>query len=188
MGSTIRKRKMYEEFLSKVSILGKSESIYRIYFLFHRFVYQIEEGACCPRSVNRRVVRLSVDVNVNNGSIVGKLVVNSAALFFLFIFIRAPVAVWLTESLEKWERYTVADALEPCSFEDGETIVKQGEPGDDFYIIVEGRAVVLQQRSSAAAATGGVGGIVDTEPPVEVGHLGPSDYFGSYRSMNYNHK
>lgn len=103
MGSTIRKRKMYEEFLSKVSIL---------------------------------------------------------------------------ESLEKWERYTVADALEPCSFEDGETIVKQGEPGDDFYIIVEGRAVVLQQRSSAAAAAGGVGGLVDTEPPVEVGHLGPSDYFG----------
>lgn len=32
------------------------------------------------------------------------------------------------------------------SFEDGETIVKQGEAGDDFYIIVEGCAVVLQQR------------------------------------------
>lgn len=95
MGSTIRKRKMYEEFLSKVSIL---------------------------------------------------------------------------ESLEKWERYTVADALEPCGFEDGETIVRQGEPGDDFYIIVEGRAVVMQQRSG--------GGSVDAEPPVEVGHLGPSDYFG----------
>lgn len=93
MGSTIRKRKMYEEFLSKVSIL---------------------------------------------------------------------------ESLEKWERYTVADALEPCTFDDGETIVKQGEPGDDFYIIVEGRAVVMQQRSGAA----------EGEPPVEVGHLGPSDYFG----------
>lgn len=41
---------------------------------------------------------------------------------------------------------TVADALEPVSFEDGETIVKQGEPGDDFYIIVEGCAVVLQQK------------------------------------------
>lgn len=78
--------------------------------------------------------------------------------------------VW-TESLEKWERYTVADALEPCGFEDGETIVRQGEPGDDFYIIVEGRAVVMQQRSG--------GGSVDAEPPVEVGHLGPSDYFGT---------
>lgn len=52
-----------------------------------------------------------------------------------------------TESLEKWERLTVADSLEPVSFEDGETIVKQGEAGDDFYIIVEGCAVVLQQRA-----------------------------------------
>lgn len=80
------------------------------------------------------------------------------------------------ESLEKWERYTVADALEPCTFDDGETIVKQGEPGDDFYIIVEGRAVVLQQRSGAA----------EGEPPVEVGQLGPSDYFGtvSFQSLH----
>lgn len=75
MGSTIRKRKMYEEFLSRVSIL---------------------------------------------------------------------------ESLDKWERLTVADALEPVSFEDGETIVKQGEPGNDFYIIVEGCATVLQQRGDVS--------------------------------------
>merc|ERR1712135_4309 len=95
MGSTISKRKMYEEFLSKVSIL---------------------------------------------------------------------------ETLEKWERFTVADALEPCTFEDGKAIVKQGEPGDDFFIIVEGRAVVLQQRSAGSSG--------DVKPPVEVGQLGPSDYFG----------
>ncbi|XP_059612863.1 cAMP-dependent protein kinase type I regulatory subunit isoform X1 [Phlebotomus argentipes] len=93
MGSTIRKRKMYEEFLSRVSIL---------------------------------------------------------------------------ESLDKWERLTVADALEPVSFEDGETIVKQGEPGDDFYIIVEGCAVVLQQKGEAQ----------QNEDTAEVGRLGPSDYFG----------
>ena len=43
----------------------------------------------------------------------------------------------LAESLEKWERLTVADALEPVQFEDGEKIVVQGEPGDDFYIITE---------------------------------------------------
>ncbi|XP_044736448.1 cAMP-dependent protein kinase type I regulatory subunit isoform X1 [Chrysoperla carnea] len=90
MGSTIRKRKMYEEFLSRVSIL---------------------------------------------------------------------------ESLDKWERLTVADALEPVSFEDKETIVRQGEPGDDFYIIVEGTALVLQHRAEG-------------EEPAEVGRLGPSDYFG----------
>lgn len=52
-----------------------------------------------------------------------------------------------TESLDKWERLTVADALEPVSFDDGETIVQQGAAGDDFYIIVEGCAVVLQQKA-----------------------------------------
>ncbi|KAK0149623.1 cAMP-dependent protein kinase type I-beta regulatory subunit [Merluccius polli] len=90
MGSTLRRRKMYEEFLSKVSIL---------------------------------------------------------------------------ESLDKWERLTVADALEPVQSEDGEKIVVQGDPGDDFFIITEGTASVLQRRS-------------DNEEYVEVGRLGPSDYFG----------
>uniref|UniRef100_A0A3Q3RJJ1 cAMP-dependent protein kinase type I-alpha regulatory subunit n=1 Tax=Mastacembelus armatus TaxID=205130 RepID=A0A3Q3RJJ1_9TELE len=91
MGSTLRKRKMYEEFLSKVSILA--------------------------------------------------------------------------ESLDKWERLTVADALETVLFEDGQKIVVQGEPGDEFFIILEGTAAVLQRRS-------------EDEEFVEVGRLGPSDYFG----------
>lgn len=47
-----------------------------------------------------------------------------------------------TESLDKWERLTVADALEPVQFEDGEKIVVQGEPGDDFFIITEVRSCV----------------------------------------------
>ncbi|KAK6187744.1 hypothetical protein SNE40_005701 [Patella caerulea] len=90
MGSTIRKRKMYEEFLTKVSIL---------------------------------------------------------------------------ENLDKWERLTVSDALEPVQFEEGQVIVQQGEPGEDFFIILEGSAAVLQRRS-------------ENEEPVEVGRLGTSDYFG----------
>uniref|UniRef100_A0A8C2Z257 cAMP-dependent protein kinase type I-alpha regulatory subunit n=1 Tax=Cyclopterus lumpus TaxID=8103 RepID=A0A8C2Z257_CYCLU len=90
MGSTLRKRKMYEEFLSKVSIL---------------------------------------------------------------------------ESLDKWERLTVADALETVQFQDGQEIVVQGEPGEEFFIILEGTAAVLQRRS-------------EDEEFVEVGRLGPSDYFG----------
>lgn len=69
--------------------------------------------------------------------------------------------------MDKWERLTVADALEPVAFDDGETIVRQGEPGEDFYIIVEGTAVVLQQRSEG-------------EELAEVGRLGPSDYFGIF--------
>jgi len=90
MGSTIRKRDMYQEFLSKVSIL---------------------------------------------------------------------------ESLDKWERLTVADSLEPVQFEDGEKIVVQGEHGEDFFIIIEGNAAVFQQR-------------IENEEPVEVGRLSQSDYFG----------
>jgi cAMP-dependent protein kinase regulator len=43
-----------------------------------------------------------------------------------------------SENLDKWERLTVADALEAVNFEDGEVVVKQGEPGDDFFIIVDG--------------------------------------------------
>lgn len=50
---------------------------------------------------------------------------------------------WLTakyyvaENLDKWERLTIADSLEPVQFEDGQEIVRQGEPGDDFFIILE---------------------------------------------------
>jgi len=88
MGSTIRKRKMYEELLAKVSIL---------------------------------------------------------------------------ENLDEWERLTIADALEPINFDAGSAIVKQGERGDEFYIIVEGSAVVTQT--------------IDSNE-VKVGELGKSDYFG----------
>lgn len=44
---------------------------------------------------------------------------------------------YFSESLDKWERLTVADALEPVQFEDGQKIVVQGEPGDEFFIILE---------------------------------------------------
>ena len=42
-----------------------------------------------------------------------------------------------SENLDKWERLTVSDALEPVQFEDSEVIVRQGEPGEDFFIIIE---------------------------------------------------
>ena len=41
------------------------------------------------------------------------------------------------ESLDKWERLTVADALEPVTFEAGQEVVVQGQAGSDFFIIVE---------------------------------------------------
>lgn len=47
------------------------------------------------------------------------------------------LSCFFSESLDKWERLTVADALEPVQFEDGQKIVVQGEPGDEFFIILE---------------------------------------------------
>ena len=49
---------------------------------------------------------------------------------------------FLSENLDKWERLTVADALEAVSFEDGDVVVTQGESGNDFFIILDGSAIV----------------------------------------------
>ena len=62
-----------------------------------------------------------------------------ASLWFLKVIF---VLFCFTESLDKWERLTVADALEAVSIDDGAVVVKQGEPGNDFFIIVDGSAVV----------------------------------------------
>lgn len=50
---------------------------------------------------------------------------------------RVFIGVSFSETLDEWERLTVADSLEPIQFEDGDIVVKQGDPGDDFFIIVE---------------------------------------------------
>lgn len=73
--------------------------------------------------------------------------------------------VKILESLTPYERLTIADALEDVSFPPKTTIVKQGDPGDIFYIIVEGEARVMKVEE-------------DSEGPQQVGTLGPSDYFG----------
>jgi len=40
-------------------------------------------------------------------------------------------------SLDEWERLTVADALEPVQYEQDQDVIRQGDPGEDFFIIVE---------------------------------------------------
>ena len=46
--------------------------------------------------------------------------------------------VSILSNLDPWERLTVAEALEGASYSDGEVVVRQGEHGDDFFIIVDG--------------------------------------------------
>ena len=50
--------------------------------------------------------------------------------------------------MDKWERLTVADALEAVSFEDGDVVVTQGGSGDDFFMILDGSAIVSQVLNS----------------------------------------
>ena len=100
--------------------------------------------------------------------------------------------------MDKWERLTVADALEAVSFEDGDVVVTQGESGNDFFIILDGSAIVSQvditflQRNIIlniiyASILYKTHIIVifqvtqfrnEGDEGVEVGRLGTSDYFG----------
>jgi cAMP-dependent protein kinase regulator len=58
--------------------------------------------------------------------------------------------VQIFQDVDKYERLQMADALDECTFEDGDDIVTQGEEGHEFYIIVEGDAVVTQVRAPKA--------------------------------------
>eukprot|EP00123_Amoebidium_parasiticum_P013631 comp22068_c2_seq1/m.32138 comp22068_c2_seq1/g.32138 ORF comp22068_c2_seq1/g.32138 comp22068_c2_seq1/m.32138 type:complete len:355 (-) comp22068_c2_seq1:787-1851(-) len=66
----------------------------------------------------------------------------------------------LLESLTKPERVKVADALESVEFDD-EPIVEQGDVGQNFYIIEDGKAIVTKDESDEV-----------------LNELGPGDYFG----------
>eukprot|EP01091_Cochliopodium_minus_P016642 TRINITY_DN6300_c0_g1_i1.p1 TRINITY_DN6300_c0_g1~~TRINITY_DN6300_c0_g1_i1.p1 ORF type:complete len:452 (+),score=107.66 TRINITY_DN6300_c0_g1_i1:152-1357(+) len=70
----------------------------------------------------------------------------------------------LLSSLMKYERLTVADALESCHFPAGHKILEQNQKGDTFYIVLEGKLRVTQKNESGEEC--------------EVGTLGVSDYFG----------
>ena len=70
----------------------------------------------------------------------------------------------VAEKLYDWERMTIADALEEVTFEDGDVVVKQGDEGDAFFIIVEGEASVTQVDENGASS--------------ELSRLAKSDYFG----------
>ncbi|KAJ1728160.1 hypothetical protein LPJ72_005600 [Coemansia sp. Benny D160-2] len=50
----------------------------------------------------------------------------------------------LLKSLEPYERQKIADALESVAYEDSETIVRQGDPGDDFFLIETGSVRVYK--------------------------------------------
>jgi cAMP-dependent protein kinase regulator len=77
-------------------------------------------------------------------------------------------SVTLLSSLEPEERSKVADALVSRVYQDGEAVVRQGEPGNAFFFVEEGEAVVTK------TTTGPSG-----EPrEIEVMRYKKGDYFG----------
>ncbi|KAF9906211.1 hypothetical protein BX616_000778, partial [Lobosporangium transversale] len=70
----------------------------------------------------------------------------------------------LLVSLEPYERHKIADALESVYFDDGQTVVRQGDQGDNFFIIESGEATVTKCSEDGK------------EFPMP--GLGPGQYFG----------
>lgn len=50
----------------------------------------------------------------------------------------------LLVSLEPYERHKIADALESVYYDEGEVVVKQGDVGNNFYLIEAGEAIVTK--------------------------------------------
>jgi cAMP-dependent protein kinase regulator len=73
-------------------------------------------------------------------------------------------SVPILDTLYKWEKLTIADSLQPRQFVTGEVVMKQGETGNEFYIIEKG-SVEFTQRN-------------DTGEDVVVGEGKQGDYFG----------
>jgi len=64
--------------------------------------------------------------------------------------VAADCFVCRAESLDKYERAKVADALEEMEFEDGDCIIAQGDKGNNMYIIKEvGSFTPCLRRSSS---------------------------------------
>lgn len=78
----------------------------------------------------------------------------------------------LTESLSKTEISRIADALIEKTFRDGEYAVRQGDNGDEFFIIAEGNARVFKSYGD--------------DDHVDLAKLGPGDFFGELALITDN--
>lgn len=52
----------------------------------------------------------------------------------------------ILQTLEPYERTKIADVLESVTFANGDTVLRQGDVGDNFYLIEEGEAKVEVQK------------------------------------------
>ena len=68
-------------------------------------------------------------------------------------------SVGILKQLSRSQRRSLGDALTQREYAAGETIIREGERGDDFFIVQDGAVVITKEGR-------------------EVGRLGPGKYFG----------
>ena len=73
-------------------------------------------------------------------------------------------SVKLLESMDHYERSKLGDAIKEATFKKGDTVIKQGEEGNRFFVIVEGEAAAFKS--------------IDGGSPQEVMQYKEKDYFG----------
>lgn len=75
-------------------------------------------------------------------------------------------SVPILASLQVYERAKIADALESRTYEPGEQIIAEGEAGEEFYLVENGKAIVEKS---------GMG---------VIGELSRGDYFGGAYTLD----
>ncbi|WRT65593.1 uncharacterized protein IL334_002538 [Kwoniella shivajii] len=78
--------------------------------------------------------------------------------------------VQILASLQPHERAKIADVLESRTFSEGEDVIKQGEAGDDFFLIESGSAVAIKKGDDGRESV--------------VKRLVKGDYFGELALLN----
>ncbi|ODN97345.1 cAMP-dependent protein kinase regulator [Cryptococcus wingfieldii CBS 7118] len=73
-------------------------------------------------------------------------------------------------SLQPQERAKIADVLESKTFAPGEDVIRQGEAGDEFYLVESGAAVAIKKDEEGRQAV--------------VKKYGPGEYFGELALLN----
>jgi len=73
--------------------------------------------------------------------------------------------VSILQNMDSYERSKLSDAIVEKWFEEGEYVIKEGEQGDIFYLIMSGQAVATKTLEPG-------------KPPVNVANYAEGDYFG----------
>jgi cAMP-dependent protein kinase regulator len=71
----------------------------------------------------------------------------------------------ILQSMDHYERSKIADTIKEQTYGPGDIVIKEGEEGTIFFIIISGEAIATKTLSSGAA-------------PQEVMKYSPGDYFG----------